>query len=291
MNQPSTHTLLITPDQVWASTLYTYLWQNGFAPLTIAPNGASALAIFAQVPPNLVLIDLQLSDHSAIDLCVEMLLTQPEAKIVLVTGAHSEPPLVALHAGVAACITRDFPPAAWPGLLAYVMQGGMAFSRNVVETVLADAWSGQKRQSLVTVGPLWIDLTKRLVQYAGQHIQLTPREFSLLICLARNTDRVVTFDQLLNEVWGYDANNGTPAQVRLYIARLRRKLMEEAHTPDFICTERGIGYRLHSDALCRGNPRIAHTPKVRAGHVIRPTNGVHHHAITGHPVDPPPYSN
>jgi two-component system KDP operon response regulator KdpE len=262
MSQESIHTLLVTPDQEWPSLLYGHLWQNGFAPLTIAPSGDSALDLFYQVSPRLVLIDLHLPDCNVVDLCVEILLAQPAVKVVLMTESEAELPVAALHAGVSGCINRQLPLTAWPGLLLYIMSGGMAFNHSVVETVLAEAWSAQKRQPMVTIGSLRIDLARRLVVYGGRRIQLTPREFALLTCLARNMDRVVTFDQLLNEAWGYDADDGTPAQVRLYIARLRQKMLGEAQTPDFIHSERGIGYRLLGGALRRAierpEPHVPH---------------------------------
>lgn len=249
MTQESIHTLLVTPDQDWPTSLYGQLWQHGFAPLTLARGGESALDLFCQLSPRLVLVDLRLPDYNVVDLCVELLLAKPGVKVVLMTEDNSEPPLAALHAGVSGCISRTLPLGAWPGLLTYIMNGGMAFNHTVVESVLAEAWSAQKRQPLVTIGGLRVDLARRVVMVHGRRIELTPREFALLTCLARNPDRVVPFDQLLKEAWGYETDDGTASQVRLYIARLRHKLMKEAQTPDFILTERGIGYRLHSGAL------------------------------------------
>jgi DNA-binding response OmpR family regulator len=196
-----------------------------------------------------------------------MLLNQPAVKIVLLSENDTEPPLALLHAGVSGCIHRGFPQSALPGLLIYILNGGMTFRQDLVETALAEAWTSQKRQPLLMIGALRIDTARRLILYGGRHIRLTPREFALLTCLARNTDHVVTFDQLLNEAWGYDANDGTPAQVRLYVARLRRKLLDDAHLPDFILTERGIGYRLQSEVL--------HRTLVRPEPCSASKNGVH----------------
>jgi DNA-binding response OmpR family regulator len=249
------HTLLVTPNQEWPSTLYGHLWQNGFAPLTVASTGKSALDLFYQVSPRLVLVDLCISDCNAIDLCVEMLQVQPATKIALIAENDSDLPPLAYQVGISACVSRELPFAAWPGLLVYILSGGMAFSRRAVDNLLAEAWTAQERQPHLTIGPLRLDLNRRRVLYDGRRIDLTPREFALLACLARNTDRAVTFDQLLNEAWGYTADDGTPSQVRLYIARLRRKLVEDVQAEDFIVTERGIGYRLHSSALRQANVR------------------------------------
>lgn len=262
-------TLLVTADQQWPSSLSGSLRQKGFAPLIIAETGARAIDLFYEVDPHLVLLDLELTDCSTIDLCIEMLHAQPGVKIVLVAEKEEHLALVALHAGVVGCIDRNFPVAEWPGVLAYVLSGGTAFSRATLEALLAQTWTVQKREPLLSIGPLRIDLARHLVLYAGRLVQLTPREFALLVCLARKMDHVVSVDQLLNEAWGYGTDDGTPAQVRLYITRLRRKLTDDAQLPDFILTERGVGYRLHSGLLRRAGLRAEpHTHNGNAHHPL-----------------------
>jgi DNA-binding response OmpR family regulator len=255
---PRIPVLLITTQREWSLLLEGQLAQSNFALLTPVRDGSVALDLFYQTAPHLVLMDLHLPDESVVDLCIEMLLVQPETRIVLVTDSQSALPLLALQAGVSGCVRRDLPGAAWPGLLTYILDGGLAFERTLMEGVLDSAWLTPRRQPHMTIGSLRIDLARRLVLYGGRRVQLTPREFALLTCLAQNKDRVLTFDQLLSEAWGYDVNDGTPAQVRLYVARLRRKLMDQAQTPDFILTEWGVGYRLHSEALRR--PDVHSTP-------------------------------
>jgi DNA-binding response OmpR family regulator len=251
----STAALLITQDDGWSLSLHRHLWRNGFAPLSIARNRETALDLFRKTTPRLVLIDLCQPDCNVVDLCADMLRAQPAIKIVLIGDNQAEAPLAAIHAGVSGCIERSVPLLAWQGLLVYILSGGVAFSRNVADSMLAQEWPAAKTQPLVTIGPLRIDLSQRQTRFAEQDIELTPREFALLTCLARYTDRVVTFDQLLSEAWGYDESDGTPAQVRLYVARLRRKLKENAQVPEFILTERGVGYRLNSGVLHKTGER------------------------------------
>jgi DNA-binding response OmpR family regulator len=258
MTQPPIHTFLVTAELDWASSLYRQLSQQGFAPLTIAPTGESALELLRTACPRLVLVDQRLPDWNGLELCVELLQLQPLFKVVLVNDEEGGAPLTALQAGLAGCVARDLPLASWSGLLLYILNGGLAFQRTMIDSVLSEAWSAQKRQALIRIGHLQIDLARRLVVYAGRRIQLTPREFALFACLARNKDLVVPFEQFLTEVWGYEADDGTQAQVRLYVARLRQKLIDAIQLPDCILTERGIGYRLHSAALHRLNLQTTH---------------------------------
>lgn len=245
------HTLLVTPDEQWRVRLSTHLAENNFELIGKAVDATSALALIPETDLDLVIIDASLPDADALVLCHLMQSLCPAVKVVLTTRDDASLQLAALHANASGCINRDFPLAEWASLLTYVYEGGAVFSQAVVEEVSTGASLAKTRAAIVTVGPLVIDVDRRHVTLFGQPIYLTPREFALLACLARNVGRVVTFDQLLNEAWGYDAEIGTPAQVRLYITRLRRKLGDDPDSSGFIVTERGIGYRLRSSAQWR----------------------------------------
>lgn len=240
--------LLVMPDTLWAQRLFAQLQQDGFTPMAIVSPSSSLLGVYQSVQLNLVLFDLDAFGEGGLSLCHEIRYLYPDIKIVLVTENDHAVPSAALQIGVAGCIHRDFPLAEWSGVLTYILRGGAAFSRDVLEVYLAQARFKAGLQPLVTIGGLQIDLTRRLVTMHDRRICLTPREFALLACLAKNVDQVVTFDQILDEAWGYDAENGEPTQVRHYIARLRRKLVA---TSEFIVSERSIGYRLSSAALCK----------------------------------------
>jgi DNA-binding response OmpR family regulator len=246
------HSLLVTPDEQWRVRLSRHLAENSFELIGKAADATSALALFREADLDLVIIDASLPDADALALCQLMQTLRPTVKVVLTAKDDTSLQLAALHANAAGCINRDLPPAEWASLLAYTVNGnGAVFSQAVVEEILAGAWLSKNEAVTVSVGPLVIDVDRRQVTLFGLPIYLTPREFALLTCLARNMGRVVTFDQLLNEAWGYDLENGKSAQVRLYITRLRRKLGDDPDSPDFIITERGVGYRLRNPAQWR----------------------------------------
>jgi DNA-binding response OmpR family regulator len=80
---------------------------------------------------------------------------------------------------------------------------------------------------------------------SGRLVELTPIEFRLLHYLARNSGRVLTHEQVLNTVWGYEYE-GYSNQIAVYIRRLRAKLEPESETPRYIQTVRGLGYRFEA---------------------------------------------
>jgi len=92
-------------------------------------------------------------------------------------------------------------------------------------------------------GDLVLDLPTHQVCCGSKQISLTPLDYNLLTCLLRHADRVVTFDELLDAVWDYPPEVGDPAQVRNAVKRLRAKLKDDANSPRYIATVRGVGYR------------------------------------------------
>jgi two-component system KDP operon response regulator KdpE len=92
-------------------------------------------------------------------------------------------------------------------------------------------------------GAIRIDLDKRQVFLSGKEIDLTPTEYKMLCILAKHVGKVVTYQQLLREVWGKNAEENNH-YLRIYAQHLRRKLDDDPMLPKYIVTEAGIGYRL-----------------------------------------------
>jgi DNA-binding response OmpR family regulator len=105
-----------------------------------------------------------------------------------------------------------------------------------------------KSESLIA-GDLLIDLRKRRVRRGEEEINLTKLEFDLLAYLVREKGRVVRYEELLEEVWGYDYDEGSFWQVKTATKRLRRKLREDAAEPKYIVNIRGIGYMIKEEGV------------------------------------------
>lgn len=111
---------------------------------------------------------------------------------------------------------------------------------------LADSGRGMQRRERMQIGPLEIDLAGREVRLAGHPVGLTPKEFDLLVVLARNRGRVLGRETLLQKVWGYDYL-GDSRTVDVHVQRLRSKLEPEPHNPRYLLTVHTIGYKFASD--------------------------------------------
>jgi two-component system KDP operon response regulator KdpE len=100
-----------------------------------------------------------------------------------------------------------------------------------------------EEESVVSVGPLRLDLGRREVSLDGKDIRLTPIEYRLLTTLARHRGRVMTHEHLLQEVWG-PHHTHQHHYLRVYMANLRQKLEPEPSRPRLLLTEPGVGYRM-----------------------------------------------
>jgi two-component system KDP operon response regulator KdpE len=179
--------------------------------------------------PDLVIVDLGLPDGDGTDLIrVLRSWTQIPVLVLSARGGESQK-IAALDAGADDYLTKPF---AVGEMLARV--------RALLRRSLRAA--GQAAPMLA-IGNVEIDLAGRMVKKSGETVHLTPIEFRLLACLIVNAGRVMTYQQLVREIWG--PSHGEQAHyARIVMQRLRQKLEDDAAQPTFLLTEIGVGYRL-----------------------------------------------
>lgn len=112
----------------------------------------------------------------------------------------------------------------------------------------ANKVNAPENTGFVNYGDLEIDMDKRKVMRSGERIDLTPKEFDLLVLLSSNPGRSYSRDQLLNDVWGYEFS-GYEHTVNSHINRLRTKIESDPANPKYILTTWGIGYRFNDENL------------------------------------------
>ena len=194
-----------------------------------APDGATALRLAAARQPDVVMLDLGLPDMDGVEV-IRGLRGWTRVPILVLSARHSSDEKVeALDAGADDYVTKPFG-----------MDELLARLRAAVRR--AEPTGGGEDDVLVETEEFTVDLAAKKVQRDGRDVRLTPTEWHLLEVLVRNTGRLVSQKQLLQEVWG--PSYGTETNyLRVYMAQLRRKLETDPAHPRHFITEPGMGYR------------------------------------------------
>lgn len=235
--------LVVDDEAVLVETLAYNLEQAGYQVMTAA-DGASALDVARREKPDLIILDLMLPEMDGLEVCRQLRRESSTAitPILMLTAKGEEiDKVVGLEVGADDYVTKPF---GRREILARVR----ALLRRAEYTPAPEEQPAQEPQQEVprttrelAVGPLRIDLAGRRVNCRGQDLELQPKQFDLLTYLVRNRGTVLTRDQLLHNVWGYDYAGDTRT-VDVHVRWLREKLEEDPANPKLIQTVRGVGY-------------------------------------------------
>jgi len=204
------------------------LEQDGFEVFE-ANNGAQAMDRLRAVIPDLVLLDVMMPDLDGFTV-LSMIREVGNTPVIMLTAKGEEGDKVkGLELGADDYVTKPFSPKELASRIRAVLRRGN--------------FAGDSEEGVVEVDDrLKIDFGRHQVFIDGQEVKLRPTEYRLLNHLVKNAGWVLTHDQILQKVWGYEYEN-EPHYVRLYINYLRNKLEKDPSNPQYILTERGIGYR------------------------------------------------
>jgi two-component system KDP operon response regulator KdpE len=204
------------------------LEQDGFQ-VVEAHKGKQAMEKLRQTLPDLILLDVMLPDLDGFEI-LRMIRENHDIPIIMLTAKTEEDDRVrGLELGADDYVTKPFSP------------------RELVSRVRAvlrrtEGKRDGKEGAIRVDDRLKIDFDRREVWVEGKLVKLRPTEYRLLYHLVQNSGWVVTHDQILAKVWGYEYRD-EPHYVRLYVNYLREKLEEDPANPKYILTERGVGYR------------------------------------------------
>jgi two-component system response regulator RegX3 len=219
--------LLVEDEPSIAEPFARALRRGGFR-TTVATTGAEARALMAELDPDVVLLDLALPDADGRDIC-QQIRRESDVPIIIVTasGAVTDR-VVGLELGADDYVVKPFAVGEVIARIRAVLRRGRA----------SDVQSGE-----LCVKDLRVDPGARRAWQSGQELDLTRKEFDLLVRLGRDAGRVVTRETLMSDVW--DVNwFGSTKTLDVHIAWLRRKLGDDPADPNYIHTVRGVGFRL-----------------------------------------------
>ena len=219
--------LIVEDDPNIRKLVRVNLVKRGYT-VSEAGDSHQAIALFQEVPVDLVLLDLMLPGLSGVDVCAWIRARSDVPIIVLSARLEEDLKVAALDAGADDYVTKPF---GSEELLARVR----AFLRRSYVTAKTD-------DSKIQIGELLIDLEARRVFIGGSDLHLTRTEYALLAELASRLDAIVTHNELLTRVWGPEYR-GSNHYLHTYLGRLRKKLGEYG---ELLETVPGMGYNLHS---------------------------------------------
>ena len=220
--------LVVDDEERMVRFIRMNLEHDGFQ-VSEAFNGKQAIQKIRDVTPDLILLDVMMPDLDGFEV-LETVREVSNVPVIMLTAKGEEDDRVrGLELGADDYVTKPFSP------------------RELVSRVKAvlrrtEGASGSMHGLIEVDERLKIDFDRREIWLEGKLVKLRPTEYRMLYHLVQNAGWVVTHDQLLTKVWGYEYRD-EPHYVRLYINYLRQKLEADPANPKYILTERGVGYR------------------------------------------------
>lgn len=197
----------------------------------IAMDGEKAIELFRSVNPSIILLDVMLPKMDGFDVCKEIRSENKQVPILMLTAKSEEvDKVLGLEIGADDYMTKPF---SIRELLARVKAILRRASRSAEKS---------NKLSELKFKDLLMDPNKRRVQLSGRTIELTSKEYDLLLLFFSNPGKAYSREELLNDVWGY-SYEGYSHTVNSHINRLRSKIEEDPSDPDYIKTVWGVGYR------------------------------------------------
>jgi two-component system, OmpR family, KDP operon response regulator KdpE len=231
---PEHRRILVVDDETQITrVLRTSLSSQGYD-LRVANDGETALEIMKDWTPDLVITDLSMPNMDGLELCRRLRSSTQIPIIVLSVRGEEKTKVQALDAGADDYITKPFG----------------------IEELLARVRANLRRipvgenepASLIEVGDFHIDLAAHKVTVRRQEVHLTPKEFDLLVYLARHAGKVMTHRALLSAIWGGQSTEQVE-YLRVFVGQLRKKLEPESSSPRYIVTEPWVGYRFEPEVI------------------------------------------
>ena len=220
------HVLVVDDEPQIQKLLKLALSATGWR-VSLAATAAQALRAIAASAPDVVILDLGLPDRSGLDVLKDMRAFSATPVVILSARDREGDKIEALDAGADDYVEKPF---------------GMGELMARLRVAMRKTTGKSAQTTRVEADGLVIDMDKRLVSRDGAALKLTPKEYDLLVTLARHAGRVLTHRQILAAVWG-PAHVQDTQYLRVFVGQLRAKIERDPASPRLVRTEAGVGYR------------------------------------------------
>lgn len=219
--------LIIEDEPALLESIQYSLEREGYEVRT-ADDGAAGIDLVRRHNPDLVLLDLMLPSMSGLDV-LRAIRTQSSVPVIIVTARDAEPDKVAgLELGADDYVTKPF------SMRELVARVGANMRRSAIDVSTDDV--------VLVARDVEVDVARHVATVGGREIDLRPKEFALLEMLVMRAGKLVSRDDLISEIWGYDYFGDTKT-LDVHIKRLRSKIETDPKDPQYIVTVRGMGYK------------------------------------------------
>jgi PAS domain S-box-containing protein len=218
--------LVVEDETDYQALLHTTLAEEGYQ-VEIAPDGGTALEIVRTSPPDIVLLDWVLPNTTGLQVCRSIRRWSHVPVIMVTSRTAQEDIIAAFDVGVDDYIVKPYPREELLARIRALLRRG-------------ETWAVEEKTDRFTADGLTIDFDQGEVYVRGRRIELTATELALLTYMARRPRRVLTYRQLLDELW--PEGDGTRHALSVHVSRLRAKIEPDPGEPRFIGTRWGIGY-------------------------------------------------
>jgi DNA-binding response OmpR family regulator len=220
--------LVVDDEERMARFIHLNLEHDGFQVIE-AYRGMQAIQILRDSLPDLIILDVMMPDIDGFE-ALKLIREVSSVPVIMLTAKGEEDDRVrGLELGADDYVTKPFSPRELVSRVRAVLRRNEAVGIPTKELIEVDE-------------RLKIDFGRREIWVEGKLVKLRPTEYRLLYHLVQNAGWVLTYDQILSKVWGYEYRD-EPHYVRLYVNYLRQKIEKNPAEPVYILTERGVGYR------------------------------------------------
>lgn len=229
--------VLIVEDEKSIVKLLTYNLEIEGYNVESALDGEEGFNMAIANSYDMIILDLMLPKKDGIDVCRGLRQEKINTPVIMLTAKDSEiDKIIGLEIGADDYMTKPFSPRE------VIARMKAVFRRSEKATVVSES---NLEDEIIRVGAIEIYPSKYEVNVRGEKIELTPKEFELLLYLARRQSRILSREQLLNAIWNYDFAGETRI-VDVHISHLREKIEEDTKDPQYIKTARGFGYKFEA---------------------------------------------